>query len=166
MRFMDMLLVFPALLLAIAIVTVLAAGLRQRAARHRARGHPGLCPDHACLGAVGPRDRTSSPPRARSARPAGHPVPAHPAQRADADHRGGTLGIATAVLDVAALSFIGLGAAAADARMGLMIGRERTSVFSAPHLLFFPGVALALTVLGFNLLGDGVRDALDPRLNR
>ncbi len=48
-----------------------------------------------------------------------------------------------------------------------MIGRERNNVFySAPHLLIFPGLVLTLTVLGFNLLGDGVRDALDPRLNR
>jgi peptide/nickel transport system permease protein len=39
-------------------------------------------------------------------------------------------------------------------------------MFSAPHLVIFPGIALALSVLGFNLLGDGVRDALDPRLNR
>ena len=47
-----------------------------------------------------------------------------------------------------------------------MIGLERGQLFTAPHLIFFPGIALALTVLGFNLLGDGLRDALDPRLNR
>ena len=47
-----------------------------------------------------------------------------------------------------------------------MIGLERNQLFSAPHLIFFPGIAMTLTVLGFNLLGDGLRDALDPRLNR
>ena len=47
-----------------------------------------------------------------------------------------------------------------------MIGLERNSVFSVPHLILFPGIAIALTVLAFNLLGDGLRDALDPRLNR
>ena len=47
-----------------------------------------------------------------------------------------------------------------------MIGLERNQRVRAPHLLIFPGVALVLTVLAFNLLGDGLRDALDPRLNR
>jgi peptide/nickel transport system permease protein len=47
-----------------------------------------------------------------------------------------------------------------------MIGQERNQVFTAPHLIIFPGLALMLTVLAFNLLGDGLRDALDPRLNR
>ena len=47
-----------------------------------------------------------------------------------------------------------------------MIGAVRNQMFSAPHLVIFPGIALALSVLAFNLLGDGVRDALDPRLNR
>ena len=44
-----------------------------------------------------------------------------------------------------------------------MLGEERSSVFSAPHLLVFPGLAIVITVLAFNLLGDGLRDALDPR---
>lgn len=77
-----------------------------------------------------------------------------------------TLGIATAILDAAALSFLGLGAQPPTPEWGSMIGAERNQLFSAPHLIFFPGIALVLTVLGFNLLGDGLRDALDPRLNR
>jgi len=76
----------------------------------------------------------------------------------------GTLGIATAILDAAALSFLGLGAEPPRPEWGLMLGEERNSVFNAPHLVFFPGLAIMLTVLGFNLLGDGLRDALDPRL--
>jgi ABC-type dipeptide/oligopeptide/nickel transport system permease subunit len=75
-----------------------------------------------------------------------------------------TLGIATAILDTAALSFIGLGAQEPIPEWGSMLGRERNQIFSAPHLVFAPGVAICITVLAFNLLGDGLRDALDPRL--
>jgi ABC-type dipeptide/oligopeptide/nickel transport system permease subunit len=78
----------------------------------------------------------------------------------------GTLGIGGAVLEVAALSFLGLGAQPPIAEWGSMIGQNRNFIFNAPHLILFPGIALSLTVLGFNLLGDGMRDALDPRLNR
>jgi ABC-type dipeptide/oligopeptide/nickel transport system permease subunit len=76
----------------------------------------------------------------------------------------GTLGIAGAILDAAALSFLGLGAEPPTPEWGLMLGEERNSVFNAPHLVVFPGLAIMLTVLAFNLLGDGLRDALDPRL--
>jgi ABC-type dipeptide/oligopeptide/nickel transport system permease subunit len=76
----------------------------------------------------------------------------------------GTLGIATAILDAAALSFLGLGAQPPTPEWGSMLGEEKNSIFNAPHLVIFPGVALMLTVLAFNLLGDGLRDALDPRL--
>ncbi len=76
----------------------------------------------------------------------------------------GTLGIGTAILETAALSFIGMGAQPPDPEWGAMLASERNQVFSAPHLVFFPGLAIMTTVLGFNLLGDGLRDALDPRL--
>jgi len=75
----------------------------------------------------------------------------------------GTLGIGTAVLEVAALSFLGLGAQIPTPEWGQMIGREYNNLQNAPHLIFFPGIALTLTVLGFNLLGDGLRDVLDPK---
>lgn len=75
-----------------------------------------------------------------------------------------TLGIASAILDTAALSFLGLGAQPPLAEWGTMLGSERNQIFSAPHLVFFPGFAISITVLAFNLLGDGLRDALDPRL--
>lgn len=77
----------------------------------------------------------------------------------------GTLGVATAILDAAGLGFLGLGAQEPMAEWGSMLARERNQVFSAPHLVFFPGLAIMITVLGFNLLGDGLRDALDPSLN-
>jgi ABC-type dipeptide/oligopeptide/nickel transport system permease subunit len=76
----------------------------------------------------------------------------------------GTLGIASAILDAAALSFLGLGAEFPTPEWGLMLGEERNSVFNAPFLVNFPGVAIMLTVLSFNLIGDGLRDVLDPRL--
>ena len=76
----------------------------------------------------------------------------------------GTLGIATAILDAAALSFLGLGAQPPTPEWGSMLGAERNQVFTAPYLVFYPGLAIMLTVLSFNLLGDGLRDALDPRL--
>jgi ABC-type dipeptide/oligopeptide/nickel transport system permease subunit len=78
----------------------------------------------------------------------------------------GTLGIAGAIIDVAALSFLGMGAQPPLAEWGSMIGIERNTVFAAPHLIIFPGLAIVVTCLAFNLLGDGLRDALDPRLNR
>jgi ABC-type dipeptide/oligopeptide/nickel transport system permease subunit len=77
-----------------------------------------------------------------------------------------TLGIGTAVLDTAALSFLGLGGDPRDPEWGRILSEGRQYVFTQPHLVFFPGIAIMITVLGFNLLGDGLRDALDPRLNR
>jgi peptide/nickel transport system permease protein len=78
----------------------------------------------------------------------------------------GTLDIGGAVLGAAGLSFLGLGAQPPIPEWGQMLSEARQYVFTAPHLVFFPGFAIMLTVLGFNLLGDGLRDALDPRLNR
>lgn len=75
-----------------------------------------------------------------------------------------TLGIGGAILETAALSFLGLGAQPPTAEWGAMLSAERNQVFTAPHLVFFPGLAIMINVLGFNLLGDGLRDALDPRL--
>lgn len=76
----------------------------------------------------------------------------------------GTLGIAGAILEAAALSFLGLGAQEPMPEWGTMLGRDRNQVFTAPHLVFFPGIAIMITVVAFNLLGDGLRDAMDPRL--
>ena len=78
----------------------------------------------------------------------------------------GTLGIGGAILDVAALSFLGLGAQPPTPEWGSMIGGDRNLLFSSPHVVVFPGIAITLTVLAFNLIGDGLRDALDPRLQR
>ncbi len=164
MRSMDVLLAFPSLLLAIAIVTVLG---------------PGLINALLAIGIV------SIPIYARLVRASVLSVKeldyimASRALGASSSHLlfqrilpnaltplvvQGTLGIATAILDAAALSFLGLGAEKPTPEWGLMLGEERNSVFNAPHLVFFPGVAIMMTVLAFNLIGDGLRDALDPRL--
>lgn len=74
-----------------------------------------------------------------------------------------TLGISTAVLETAALGFLGLGVQPPFAEWGDMLGRSRGFIFTAPHTLIFPGIAITITVLAFNLLGDGLRDALDPK---
>ncbi|MFL5679172.1 MAG: ABC transporter permease [Chloroflexota bacterium] len=166
MRLMDVLLAFPSLLLAIVIVTVTG---------------PGLLNAQLAIGIV------AIPIYARVMRASVLSVREHDyvtASRALGEsNRGilrrrilpnamtpivvqGTLGIGGAILDVAALSFLGLGNQPPTAEWGSMIGTESNSVFSAPHLLLFPGIAIVLTVLAFNLLGDGLRDALDPRLNR
>ncbi len=77
-----------------------------------------------------------------------------------------TLGISTAVLDTSALGFLGLGVQPPFAEWGDMLGRARGFIFSAPYTLIFPGVAITITVLAFNLLGDGLRDALDPKARK
>jgi ABC-type dipeptide/oligopeptide/nickel transport system permease subunit len=166
MRMMDVLMAFPSLLLAIAIVSILGTGLIN------------------ALLAIG---IVSIPRFARLVRSTVLTVKdlefvqASQAMGASGMHIlfrrilpnaitplivQGTLGIATAILDAAALSFLGLGAEPPRPEWGLMLGEEKNSIFSAPYLVIFPGIAIMFTVLGFNLLGDGLRDTLDPRLTR
>ncbi|PTM57662.1 nickel transporter permease [Desmospora activa] len=78
----------------------------------------------------------------------------------------GTLGFATAVLEAAALGFIGLGAQPPDPEWGKMLADSRGFIQTAPWTMIFPGLAIMLTVLGFNLLGDGLRDVFDPRMKQ
>jgi peptide/nickel transport system permease protein len=75
-----------------------------------------------------------------------------------------TLYMANAILVEAALSFLGLGVQPPTASWGLMVATGRDFLLTAPHIATIPGVAIMCAVLGFNLLGDGLRDALDPRL--
>jgi peptide/nickel transport system permease protein len=166
MRVMDVLLAFPALVLAIAIVTLIGPGL---------------------LNAVVAVVIVSIPLYARLTRSAVLSTRESDyvtASRALGESSSGilrrrvvpnsitplivagSLGIATAVLEVAALSFLGLGIAEPTAEWGAMIGRDFNSIFTRPLLVLAPAFALTMMVLGFNLLGDGIRDALDPRLNR
>jgi peptide/nickel transport system permease protein len=166
MRILDVLMAFPSLLLAIAIVSVLGPGLQN------------------ALVAIG---IVTIPVYARVVRGSvlsvkeNTYVSASRAMGASALHIlinrimpnvlpplivQGTLGIGTAILDAAALSFLGLGAQPPMAEWGTMLGVERNQVFTSPHLVFFPGIAIMITVLAFNLMGDGLRDAIDPRLGQ
>ncbi|MEI4770154.1 ABC transporter permease [Psychrobacillus sp. FJAT-51614] len=76
----------------------------------------------------------------------------------------GTLAIASAIIEAAALGFLGLGAQAPAPEWGKMLADARMFLRNAPWTMIFPGLAIMLTVLGFNLMGDGLRDALDPRM--
>jgi peptide/nickel transport system permease protein len=173
MRFMDVLLAFPSLLLAIALVAIL-----------RPLIVTGLSPLLPALFAIG---FVAIPVYARIVRSSVLSIKEQDFVAADRAlgasggrilfHRilpnsltplivQGTLGIASGILDAAALGFLGLGQQPPNPEWGTMLGDERSSVFNAPHLLIFPGLAIVVTVLAFNLLGDGLRDALDPRLNR
>ena len=77
-----------------------------------------------------------------------------------------TIQFAVAILAEAALSYLGLGTQPPQASWGRMLNEAQTLMFKAPWLAVYPGVAIALTVLGLNLIGDGLRDLLDPRLAR
>ena len=77
-----------------------------------------------------------------------------------------TLGVAAAILSAAALSFLGLGIQPPTAEWGSMLSLGRQYMRNAPHLTLFPGLAIAIVVLALNLFGDGLRDALDPRLRQ
>lgn len=163
MRLMDVLLAFPALLLAIAIVAVLGPGLRNALIAIGIVSIPAYARVvRASVLSIREQDFVSAS-RALGAsdwhilfnRVLPNALTPLIVQ--------GTLGIASAILSAAALSFLGLGAQPPMAEWGSMLGTERNQVFTSPHLVFYPGIAIMLTVLGFNLLGDGLRDAFDPR---
>lgn len=166
MRFMDVLLAFPSLLLAIAIIMVLGRGLQNALLAIAIVS----IPVYARVVRAGVLSLKGSEfVSASRALGASHisllfkrilPNTLAPLIVT------GTLGIASAILEAAALSFIGLGAQPPTPEWGTMLGTERNQIFSAPHLVIFPGIAIMITVLSFNLLGDGLRDALDPRLSQ
>lgn len=165
MRLLDVLMAFPSLLLAIAIVNVLGRGLQNSLLAIAIINVPRYA---RVMRASVLSIREENFVEASKALGAGHlrviftrilPNSLSPLIVQ------GTLGIAGAILEAAALSFLGLGAQPPTPEWGTMLGTERNQVFSSPHLVFFPGIAIMITVLAFNLLGDGLRDALDPRLH-
>lgn len=166
MRLMDVLLAFPALILAIAIVTVMGPGLINALIAISIVTIPMYArvirssiltvkeQDYVLAG------RSVGVPQSRILYRDILPNAITPLIVQ------GTLGIGTAIVEVAALSFLGLGAQPPTPEWGLMVSSERNQIFTAPHLVLIPGICIALVVLGFNLLGDGMQDALNPRLNR
>jgi ABC-type dipeptide/oligopeptide/nickel transport system permease subunit len=164
MRFMDIILAFPHILLAIVIVAYLGPGLRNammaigiinipRFARIvRASVMEEYEKDYVtAVRAVGASNRriifNSIFPNCMA------PIIVQ-----------ASLGFGAAILDAAGLSFLGLGAQPPTAEWGAMIAQGRAMVLRAWWVMTFPGIAILLGVLGFNLFGDGLRDALDPRL--
>ena len=164
MRLMDVLLAFPSLLLAIAIVAVIGPGLQNALFAIAIVSIPAYARVmRASVLAVKETEFVAASKALGSSRMRILISSVLPNAVTPLIVQG-TLGIATAILDAAALSFIGLGAQPPTPEWGTRLGTERNQVFTAPHLVFFPGLAIMVTVLGFNLLGDGLRDALDPRL--
>ncbi|MBA3270928.1 MAG: ABC transporter permease [Acidobacteria bacterium] len=163
-RVMDVLLAFPGLLLAIALVAVLGPSLVNVVLALTVIGWVGYA--RLVRGQV-LRAREFEYVMAARALGAGtwriltrHVLPtALPAVTVQA-----TLGMAGAILSEAALSFLGLGVQPPTPSWGTMINGGRAHLLDAPHLTVFPGVFLALVVLGFNFLGDGLRDQLDPKI--
>ena len=162
-RVMDVLLAFPGMLLAIALVAVLGPSLTNVVLALIVIGWVGYA--RLVRGQV-LRARefeyvgrgTGARARARRASLLRHVLPtALPAVTVQA-----TLGMAGAILSEAALSFLGLGVQPPTPSWGTMINGGRAHLLDAPHLTIFPGIALAIVVLGFNFLGDGLRDSLDP----
>jgi dipeptide transport system permease protein len=76
------------------------------------------------------------------------------------------LGVSDAILEAAGLGFLGLGAQPPTPEWGAMLADSREFILSNPWIVTFPGLAILITVISINLMGDGLRDALDPRLRR
>jgi peptide/nickel transport system permease protein len=165
-RAIDTLLAFPGLLLAIALVAVLGPSLVNVLFALTLIGWVGYA--RLVRGQV-LRARELEYVQAARALGAGpgrvlwrHVVPsAMPAVLVQA-----TLGMAGAIIGEAALSFLGLGVQPPTPSWGTMLNGGRAHLLDAPHLTVFPGMAIALLVLGFNFLGDGLRDLTDPKRQR
>lgn len=165
MRIMDVVLGFPSLLLAIAIVAVLGPGIRNALIAIAIVTMPQYARVmRAQVLSIKETDFVAAA-KALGARPTQILVRRVIPNALTPLVVLATLGVATAILEAAGLSFLGLGAQPPAPEWGAMLAEERNQVFTAPHLVFFPGLAIMITVLGFNLMGDGLRDALDPTLH-
>jgi len=162
-RVVDVLMAFPGILLAIALVAVLGPSLTNVILALCVIGWVGYA---RLVRGQALRAREFEYVQAARALGAGparvvafHVLPtAFPAVIVQA-----TLGMAGAILAEASLSFLGLGVQPPTPSWGTMLDAGRSHLFDAPHLTLFPGIAIALLVLGFNFLGDGLRDRLDPK---
>jgi peptide/nickel transport system permease protein len=165
MRFMDVLLAFPSLLLAIAIVSALGSSLINTMLAIGIVSIPvyARIVRSSVLGAKENDYVVAS--RALGESTAGILVRRVMPNAVTPLIVQGTLGIGTAVLEIAALAFVGV-VSLSEITWGSMISIEFQRLFTAPHIILAPGLAITFAVLGFNLLGDGLRDAFDPRLNR
>lgn len=166
MRVMDVVLGFPSLLLAIAIVSAFGPGLRNALIAIAIVSIPQYARVmRAQVLSIKETDYVAAS-RALGAKPFGIVFRRVIPNALTPLVVLATLGVAAAILEAAGLSFLGLGAQPPTAEWGAMLASERNQVFTSPHLVFFPGLFIMITVLGFNLMGDGLRDALDPTLNK
>jgi peptide/nickel transport system permease protein len=166
MRVMDVLLAFPNLLLAIAIIAALGPSLQNAMIAVGIGGIPGFVRIvRSAVFRVGANEYVDAA-RAVGVRDvrmlARHVLPNISSEIIVT----ATLGIAAAILAAAGLSFLGLGAQPPTPEWGAMANLAKDYLNIAPHWSFFPIAAIFVTILGFNFLGDGLRDALDPRLHR
>jgi peptide/nickel transport system permease protein len=164
MRGVEVLLAFPYLLLAIAVVSALGPGALNTTIAVGIWGTPPVT--RIVRGAVLALSETEY---VRAARALGAAGPALVGRHILPNILPtvivyGTLFMANAILVEAALSFLGLGVQPPTPSWGLMVATGRDFLLVTPHITTIPGLAIMLAVLGFNLLGDGLRDALDPRL--
>ena len=165
-RVIDVLMAFPGILLAIALVAVLGPSLANVVLALSVIGWVGYA---RLVRGQALRARELEFVQAARALGAGSPrivarhvLPtAFPAVVVQA-----TLGMAGAIIAEAALSFLGLGVQPPTPSWGTMLDAGRSHLLDAPHLTIFPGLAIAVLVLGFNFLGDGLRDRVDPKLVR
>jgi peptide/nickel transport system permease protein len=163
-RVVDVLMAFPGILLAIALVAVLGPSLSNVVLALSVIGWVGYA---RLVRGQAMRAREFEFVQAARALGAGpgrivlrHILPtAYPAVVVQA-----TIGMAGAIIAEASLSFLGLGVQPPTPSWGTMLDAGRSHLFDAPHLTIFPGLAIAVLVLGFNFLGDGLRDRVDPKL--
>ncbi len=166
MRFTDLFLAFPALVLAVAIAAALGKDLRNTMIALSTVFWPWYARlVRAQVLSIKERDFVTAGPQSRPIRRALAGAP-HPAERHLGRHHQLTLDVGYAILATSSLSFIGLGAQPPSPEWGTMITTARTYFREAWWYTTFPGVALTLTVFAFNVLGDGLQDALDPRSGR
>ncbi len=164
MRLMDILMAFPGMLLAIAIVAVRGTGLFNTVVAISVVGIPGYARlVRSMVLSIREREyiQAAQMVGVRSLRIiARHVFPNSLAPVIVS----ATMGIGGSILTAAALGFLGLGAQPPMPEWGAMISDGVPFLRQSPHIVFFPGMATMLSVLGFNLLGDGLRDALDPQM--
>lgn len=163
MRVMDILLAFPSLLLALAVVGALGPGLVNAVIAVAIVAVPGYARLARSVVIATREEEFVQAARALGARDPRlllkHVLPTTLGPLSVQ----ATLGIGFAILSMAGLSFLGLGVQPPTSDWGEMLARGRRFLPDSPWLLLYPGAAISLTVLAFNLFGDGLRDALDPR---
>lgn len=166
MRFMDMLLAFPGLLLALGVVALLGPGLTNVMIAVGVSGVPGFARlTRGCVLAA--RNEVYVEAARCIGCPDGRIIWRHLTPNIIGPSIVmATLDIAWAILTASSLSFLGLGAQPPTPEWGAMLSEGRSLLREAPWLTTFPGLMIMLTVLSVNLFGDGLRDALDPRMYR